>query len=179
MYEHRFLYISQSPAFWSYSPFSHLCGPVWDENHRPSPLSNSFAGRPVVGAMTALDGINGTVCNATQYEQSQALRQNGYSSPPISCLTSGESIGLVVNILSHQSPTPSLFNLQFAAEASALSCICVIFIFIWIGVRLTSIHVSIMFDEMVHSGTYVGIRRRSQTVIGRCFRGLLTSTWSA
>jgi len=36
-----------------------------------------------------------------------------------------------------------------------------------------------LFDEMLHSGTYVGIRRRSQTVIGGCFSGLLISTWSA
>jgi len=68
--------------------------------------------------MTAIGGVNGTVCNAQQYNQSQEFRDNtaNYSGPSISCLTHGESIGLV-----------------FAAEASTLSCICVIIIFIWIG----------------------------------------------
>jgi hypothetical protein len=83
------------------------------------------------------------------------------------------------HLQSYLSPTLNSFNLQFAAEASFLSCICVIIIFIWIGVRPTSIHVFILFDEMLHSGTYVGIRRRSQTANGSCFRGLLTSIWSA
>ncbi|KAI0276620.1 hypothetical protein BGY98DRAFT_934920 [Russula aff. rugulosa BPL654] len=64
--------------------------------------------------MTALDGVNGTVCNAQQYQQS--LQSHESSSPSISCLTHGESIGLVVS-----------------AEASLLSCFCVIFILIWIG----------------------------------------------
>jgi hypothetical protein len=43
-------------------------------------ISNSFAGIPVVGAMTALDGVKGTVCNAQhwQYDQSQSFRHNGY-----------------------------------------------------------------------------------------------------
>ena len=77
------------------------------------------------------------------------------------------------------SPTLSSFNLQLTAGASVLSCLCVTIIFIWIGVRSASIRVLILFDEMLHSGTYIGIRRRSQTVIGSCFKGLLTSTWSA
>jgi len=81
--------------------------------------------------------------------------------------------------LVYLSPTLNSFNLQLAAEASILSCICVIIVFVWIGVRPAFIHVSIIFDEMLHSVTYVGIRGHSQTVIGSCFRGLLTSTWSA
>jgi hypothetical protein len=76
-------------------------------------------------------------------------------------------------------PTLNSFNLQWVANVSLLSCICVIVIFIRIGVRPISIRVFILFDEKLHSGTYVGIRRSSQTVIGSCFRGLLTSTWSA
>jgi hypothetical protein len=75
--------------------------------------------------------------------------------------------------------TLNLFNLQFAAEACFLSFICVVFIFICIGVRPPSVHVFILFDEMLRSGTYAGIRRRSQTVIGSCFRGLLISIWFA
>ncbi|KAI0276618.1 hypothetical protein BGY98DRAFT_934918 [Russula aff. rugulosa BPL654] len=78
--------------------------------HRQSLLSNPLT---AVG-MTALDGVNGTVCNAQQYQQS--LQSYDSSSPSISCLTRGESIGLV-----------------FTAEASLLSYICVIVILIWIG----------------------------------------------
>ncbi|KAI0276631.1 hypothetical protein BGY98DRAFT_1097988 [Russula aff. rugulosa BPL654] len=94
--------------------------------------------------MTALDGVNGTVCNAQQYQQS--LQSYDSSSPSISCLTPGQSIGLA-----------------FQAEASVLSCICVVVILIWMGVRPASIHIFILFDEMYHSGTYIGIGRRSQT----------------
>jgi hypothetical protein len=81
--------------------------------------------------------------------------------------------------LAYLSQTLNSFNLQLIAEASFLSCICVTIILIWIGVRPTSIHVFFLFDEMLHSGTYVGIRRMFQTVIGSCFSGLPTYTWSA
>ena len=46
--------------------------------------------------MTALDGVNGTVCNAQQYQQS--LQSYDSRSRSISCLTRGESIGLAVSI---------------------------------------------------------------------------------
>jgi hypothetical protein len=46
--------------------------------------------------MTALDGVNGTVCNAQQYQQ--FLQPNDNRSPSITCLTHGESIGLAVSI---------------------------------------------------------------------------------
>jgi len=46
--------------------------------------------------MTALDGVNGTVCNAQQYQQS--LQSYDSLSPWISCLTHGDIIGLVVSI---------------------------------------------------------------------------------
>jgi hypothetical protein len=83
--------------------------------------------------------------------------------------------------LAYLSPTLNSFNFnsQLAAEASVLSCICVVITFAWIGVRPTSIHMFVLFDDMLHSGTYIGIRRSSQTAIGSCFSGLLTSTWSA
>jgi hypothetical protein len=59
---------------------------------------------------------------------------------------------------------PSVFvsnssSLQLAAEASFISAISIIVIFIWIGVRSISFHVSLLFDEMLHSGTYGGIGR--------------------
>ncbi len=126
--------------------------------------------------MTALDGVNGTVCNAQQYQQSQQSYDS--RSPSISCLTHGDTNGLAVSTYL-MSPTLNSFDLQFASAASSLSCICVVIIFIWIGVRPAFIHVFILLDEMLHSGTYVGIRRRSQTVTGGCLRGLLTSIWSA
>jgi len=66
--------------------------------------------------MTALGGVNGTVCNAQQYNQSQEFRPKNYSGPSISCLTHGESIGLAL-----------------AAEASFISSISIVVIFIWIG----------------------------------------------
>jgi len=66
--------------------------------------------------MTALGGVNGTVCNAQQYIQSQAFRHGDHSSPSISYLTRGESIGLTL-----------------VAEASFISTISIIVIFIWIS----------------------------------------------
>ena len=67
--------------------------------------------------------------------------------------------------LAYLSPTLDSFNLQLGVEVSFLSCICVVITFIWIGVCPTFIHVFILFDEMLHSRTYIGLRRRSQTVI--------------
>ncbi|KAF8502220.1 hypothetical protein F5888DRAFT_1177482 [Russula emetica] len=64
--------------------------------------------------MTALDGVHGTVCNEQQYNQS--LQSYDSSSPSISCLTHGESIGLVL-----------------IAEASLISLISIVVILIWIG----------------------------------------------
>ncbi|KAF8502191.1 hypothetical protein F5888DRAFT_1918898 [Russula emetica] len=69
--------------------------------------------------MTAFDGVHGTVCTAQQYQLS--LQSSDSSSPSISCLTPGESIGFVLT-----------------AEASLLSCISVVVIFIWICVRPAS-----------------------------------------
>ena len=46
--------------------------------------------------MTALGGVNGTVCNATQY--GQFLQDHDSLGPSISCLTPGDIIGLVVSI---------------------------------------------------------------------------------
>ena len=107
--------------------------------------------------------VHGTVCNAVQYEQSQAFKYN----PNISCLSHGESIGLAVSTF-----IPSVFvsissNLQIAAEASLISSISIIVIFIWIGVRSISFHISLLFDEMLlHSGMCGGIGRRFQTATG-------------
>jgi hypothetical protein len=46
--------------------------------------------------MTALDGVNGTVCNAQQYIQS--LQSYDSRNPSISCLTHGDIIGFVVSV---------------------------------------------------------------------------------
>ncbi|KAI0297943.1 hypothetical protein BC826DRAFT_951332 [Russula brevipes] len=64
--------------------------------------------------MTTLDGVNGTVCSAQQYQLSLSSYDNPF--PSFSCLTHGQSIGLVLT-----------------AEASFLSLVCVIILFIWIG----------------------------------------------
>ena len=45
--------------------------------------------------MTALDGVNGTVCDARQYQES--LQSYGSRTPSISCLTHGDSVGLIVS----------------------------------------------------------------------------------
>ncbi|KAI9508222.1 hypothetical protein F5148DRAFT_980131 [Russula earlei] len=63
--------------------------------------------------MTAIDGVNGTVCNAAQYAQSLISLNN--PNPWITCLTNGESIGLALT-----------------AEASFLSCASVVIILILI-----------------------------------------------
>ena len=47
--------------------------------------------------MAALDGVNGTVCNAQQYQLSISSDDN--PNPSISCLTHGQAIGLAVGIL--------------------------------------------------------------------------------
>ena len=47
------------------------------------------------GVMATLDGVNGTVCNATQYFQSLQSRD---SDGPWIILTRGDTIGLIVNI---------------------------------------------------------------------------------
>ena len=70
-----------------------LCGQDQEECRRQSLLFSLFT----VVAMTALGGVNGTVCNATQYQQS--LISQDSRSPSISCLTHWEIIGLVVSIL--------------------------------------------------------------------------------
>ncbi|KAH9176403.1 hypothetical protein EDB89DRAFT_1846396 [Lactarius sanguifluus] len=60
--------------------------------------------------MSVLDGVNGTVCNAEQY------RQSNDTNPAITCLTHGQSIGLALT-----------------AEASFLSLVAVIIVLILIG----------------------------------------------
>ena len=73
--------------------------------HNPS-LRNSDWGQcvcarqsflhPFYNRMSALDSVwvNGTVCNAQQFNQSISSRDN--PNPTISCLTHGQSIGLAV-----------------------------------------------------------------------------------
>ena len=68
---------------------------------------------------------------------------------------------------------------QLTAEASFITCVAVIIILVLIGVRPTSFHISFLFHRVLYRGTYDGIERGSQAVTGTCFRGLLTSTWSA
>ena len=48
--------------------------------------------------MTASNGVNGTVCNAQQYNQFIQSSANG-SDPTISCLTHGDTIGIAVSTL--------------------------------------------------------------------------------
>ena len=97
--------------------------------------------------MASLDGVNGTVCNAEQYQRSLSSYNNPSSS--ISCLTHGQTIGLAVSIC-------HLFilflnswsHVQLTAEASLISFICVVAVFIHIAVRLTLFYVFIPFDDV-------------------------------
>jgi hypothetical protein len=127
--------------------------------------------------MVASDGVNGTVCNAQQYNQFIQSSANG-SNPTISCLTHGETIGLAVSTFLVRFVLDSSF-IQLTAEASFLSAVAVIIILARIAVRITSFHVSFLIDEILHSGTYDGIEGTSQMVTGGCSNALWTSTWSA
>jgi hypothetical protein len=126
--------------------------------------------------MSAFDGVHGTVCNETQWNQSQ-LSSNSRT-PSISCLTHGQSTGLAV----------SMMYLSFSLELTPCTAdsrsvgpqlpkhhrhFCMD------GCTSTSFHGSVLFDQILHSGTYDGIERHSQRATGSCSRGLLTSTWSA
>ena len=70
--------------------------------------------------MKASDGVNGTVCNAQQYNQFIQSIDNG-SSPTISCLTHGETIGLTVStLLVHLCPKLILHTADSRGLASQL-----------------------------------------------------------
>ncbi len=80
--------------------------------------------------MSALEGVNGTVCNAQQYQQFRSNRT-------ITCLTHGQSTGLAVSILVFFVSFNELdsSHIQLAAEASFFSLTAVIVILVLIGVR--------------------------------------------
>jgi len=72
--------------------FSHKFPPQKLKRYRLSFLLHPH----ITIVMTALNGVNGTICNAEQYQQSLSSYNNSNSS--ISCLTCGESISLAVSI---------------------------------------------------------------------------------
>ncbi len=82
--------------------------------------------------MSALEGegVNGTVCNAQQYQQF-------WSNGTITCLTHGQSIGLAVSILVSFASVNELdsSHIQLTAEASFFSLTAVIVVLVLIGVR--------------------------------------------
>jgi hypothetical protein len=128
--------------------------------------------------MSALpDGVwvNGTVCNAQQYNQSLPSPDN--RNPTISCLTHGQSIGLAVSTQPLSIHCLNSSRAQLTAEASFLSFFSVIAIWVYIGVSPTALHAYVRFD-LLHSGTYDGTRRTLEGLNGSCSKGLLTSTWS-
>ncbi len=129
--------------------------------------------------MTALDGVNGTVCNAQQYQQS--LQSYNSRSPTISCLTHGDSIGLAVSIehicFRLDSELTQLYSLQ-PKHRSSVAFVSPSHLSGLAYVRLPFTRLS-RLTRMLHSGTYNGTGGTSQMVTGGCSRGLLTSTWSA
>src|SRR6266446_65942 len=62
-------------------------------------------------------------------------------------------------------------TLQFTAETSFLSCICVTITFIWIGVRPTSFHAFVPFDEDVAQRNVQWYRRNFPNGDWRLFQG--------
>jgi hypothetical protein len=72
-------------------PFPRPCGINRGETYRSTFLSNAS----IATVMSAIGGVNGTVCTADQY--SQSLVSEPARSPWISCLTHGQSIGLAVS----------------------------------------------------------------------------------
>jgi hypothetical protein len=85
--------------------------------------------------MSALYGVNGTVCNAGQYQQSQASQSNPI--PLISCLTHGQTTGLTVRTQPRLSLSRTHPEIQLSVQTSFLSLISVIAIYTWIGVSPT------------------------------------------
>jgi hypothetical protein len=146
--------------------------PTWTFRSDPfSPFSRPSQTRPRVTLPGSLQSIHGCSDDSTRRrEQSQPTELVFDIRYQLSCEHCEH--------LAYLTLTLNSLNLQLPTKVSVLSCICVIIILIWICVRPAFIHAFIMYDEMLHSGTYIGIGR-SQTAIGSCFRDLLTSTWSA
>ena len=119
--------------------------------------------------------VNGTVCNAQEFEQSLSSRDN--PNPTISCLTHGQSIGLAVGTQTLSFYCLNLSRIQLTAEASFLSLFSVIAISIYIRVSPTPLTLLSGFDQMLHRGTYYGIGRTFEGLNGSCSKDLLTSTW--
>ena len=87
-----------------------------------------------------LDGVNSTVCDVQQRQQSFPSQTN--MNPSTVCLTRGQAIGLVVSdqliVL-----VPSTQHTQLTAETSFLTLFCVIVMFILITVFRILPHVSV------------------------------------
>ena len=134
----------------------------------PHPLSTT--------GMSALDDgawVNGTVCNAQQFNY--FLDKSNHT---ISCLSHGESIGLAVSTQPLSVYCLNSSRVQLTAEASFLSLFSVIGICIYIGVSPTPLHMSVQFDQILHSGTYDGTGGTLEGLNGGCSKVLLTYTWS-
>jgi hypothetical protein len=130
--------------------------------------------------MSALDDsvwVNGTVCNAQQFNQSLSSRDN--PNPTISCLTHGQSIGLAVGTQPLFFYCLNLSRIQLTAEASFLSLFSVIAISIYIRVSPTPPTLLSGFNQimMLRSGTYDGTGRTFEGLNGSYSEGLLTFTW--
>ena len=101
---------SPCPAVWlSEPPFHNVRAKILFNSHRLQLLDpySPFFPHPLPTRlsrwMSTSDGVNGTLCDAEQYRHSYNFRNNDSSFPQISCLSHGESIGLAVSILPHQS----------------------------------------------------------------------------
>ena len=82
--------------------------------------------------MLAIDGVNGTLHDANQFNQRSLSTE-----PSSLVLTGGQRIGLTVSFLS-SAFRPTLSHVQLVAEASLLSFGAVLVIFVLIVVRSIS-----------------------------------------
>jgi hypothetical protein len=87
--------------------------------------------------MSVTDGVNGTVCNAQQYQQ--FLSHLDDPDPVLTCLTHGETIGFTVSI--HPCLSFSCIYraspVQLSIAVAFLSILSMFSVYIWIGVGST------------------------------------------
>jgi hypothetical protein len=121
--------------------------------------------------MSALDGVNGTCCDVNQRSLSTE------SSSLI--LTSGQSIGLAVSVLS-SAIRPTLSRVQLTVEASFLSLGAILVILVLIVVRFVFFFgFAVQFGDFLRRETCYVIERPSQMATGSCYGLPLTYTWCA
>jgi hypothetical protein len=128
-------------------------------------------------AAGALDGVNGTACDALKYQQ--FLFSQASNNPTIACFSRGQTIGMSVS-------NPALSMLFFKLIPRTVDCRSSVpesrfrDLHLYLDWRKPSpLHVCVQFNEaLVHSGTYDGTRTMSRGVTGSCSIARSTYIWS-